>query len=280
MIVLGCNGFSRSAAFFDAYFGSRGIDRHLLMGHDASAALFKDGVLVAAAEEERFSRVKKTSDFPHRAVHYCLREAGLSVHDIDRVAVPWDCGDGWISAIFAHLFAGEGQLEQKMALFEKLKTMYLQVASHATVMADFNQHMGTHFGRERFVFVPHHLAHMMCGYFVGGMRDTAFLVTDGQGESYSAIMGEINRDGFEVFDRVSIADSLGVLYRKFTRYLGFTPNSDEYKVMALASFVTSPPDYTLADFIALLPEGRYQVKVPDDTDGHTDYYQFFESHCG
>lgn len=280
MIVLGYNGFSKSAAFFDAYFGSRGTDRHLLMGHDAGAALFKDGILTAAVEEERFDRIKKSSDFPRQAIDHCLRHAGVAVDDIDLIAVPWDCGEQWISAIVSHLFAGHGPLGSKIDLYEKLKTLYFQVASHEAVMEDFNRRMGTDFGAERFLFVPHHLAHMAGGYFVGGCRDSAFLVTDGRGEAYSAILGEIDRDHFDVFDHVSIQNSIGILYRNFTRYLGFTPNSDEYKVMALASFVKEPPVFEQDDFIELLPEGRYRIKVPDDNDGHTDYYRFFAERFG
>ncbi len=280
MIVLGCNGFSKSAAFFGAYFGSVGNDRNLLMGHDASAALFKDGVLIAAAEEERFNRIKKSPDFPEQAVRYCLQEGGVSVEDVDLVAIPWDCNEAWISGIFSHIFRGEDKLEKKVELYEKLKTMYYQVASHETVIQDFNCRMGTDFGPERFVFVPHHLAHMMAGFYVSDLRPSAFLVTDGRGEAFSASLGEIDRDGFHIFDNVSIPNSLGVLYRKFTRYLGFTPNSDEYKVMALAPFVKQDPGYDVEAFIELLPEGRYQLKVPDDVDGHTDYYRFFEAYFG
>ncbi len=280
MIVLGYNGFTHSAAFADAYFGSRGIDRNLLTGHDAGAALFKDGVLVAAAEEERFTRCKKTSAFPENALQYCLKEAGCSVEDVDYIAVPWDFSEEWISTLASNIFQGQGSFSDKLARFEKQKSFYLHVASHEKMREDFNGNMGTDFAAEQFVFVPHHLAHMFCGFFLSGMEASAFLVTDGRGERYSSIMGEINRDGYEVFDTVSIADSIGILYRQFTRYLGFTPNSDEWKVMALGAFVDAPPAYDVEKFLTLLPNGRFKVRVPGGMGGHSPYYRFFDDYFG
>ena len=279
MIVLGYNGFSNSAAFFDAYFGSRGKDRHLLMGHDAAAALFKEGILVAAAEEERFSRIKKTSDFPGHAIRYCLQEAGIAVTDIDYVTMPWDCNEKWLNDLLIAILQKEGTLLEKLELLGKMKSFYFQVASHEKVIEDFNSNMGTDFGPEKFIFVPHHLAHVMCGFFLSEMKESAFLVTDGRGEAYSSIMGKIDRNHFEIFDWVSISNSIGILYRKFTRYLGFTPNSDEYKVMALSAFVQSPPQYDVNQFIEFLPNGRFKIVLPGGDD-HLSYYRFFEKFFG
>lgn len=280
MIVLGYNGFTNSAAFSDAYFGSRGIDRNLLTGHDASAALFIDGKLVAAAEEERFTRRKKTSAFPKNAIDYCLSEVGISVADVDCIAVPWDFSEQWISSLAGDIFRGERSFSDKLEMFEKMKSFYFHVASHGKMTEDFNGCMGTNFGAEKFVFVPHHLAHMLCGFFLTGMeKRTAFLVTDGRGETWSSIMGEIGKDNYKIIDRVGIPDSIGVLYRKFTRYLGFTPNSDEWKVMALGAFAEPPPDYDIRRFIELLPAGRFKIRLPDDS-GHTAYYRFFEAYFG
>ncbi|RKZ77160.1 MAG: hypothetical protein DRQ57_00905 [Gammaproteobacteria bacterium] len=125
MIVLGYNGFSHSAAFFDIYFGMRGIDKHQLAGHDASAALFKDGILVAAAEEERFSRIKKTSDFPKNAINYCLAEAGISLKEVDYIAIPWDFNEQVVSETVRDIFGADlGGLSKQFQAFEQVKNMY------------------------------------------------------------------------------------------------------------------------------------------------------------
>jgi carbamoyltransferase len=279
MIVLGFNGFSQSASFFDAYFNSRGRDQNLLIGHDAGAAIFKDGILIAAAEEERFSRIKKTSNFPKHAINFCLKEAGIALADVDKIATPWDFNEQWITNKFSKIFQNKSNFSQKLALFEKMKTYYMQVVSHQTMIRDFNLNMSTNFKQEQFVFVPHHITHMMAGFLLSGMQESAFLVTDGQGEDYSSVMGHISKEKFEIFDHVDINNSIGILYRKFTRYLGFTPNCDEYKVMAMGAFVDQAPDYDMNHFIELLPKGKFRIKLPTQR-GHTAYYHFFEQYFG
>ena len=90
MIVLGCNGFSRVSEFFSERLGATGINKHYLLGHDAAAALLIDGRLVAAVEEERLNREKKTTDFPAKAIDWCLEEAGITFDDVDLFAFPWN----------------------------------------------------------------------------------------------------------------------------------------------------------------------------------------------
>jgi len=279
MIVLSYNGFSKSSLCFDMYFGMRGIDRNRLAGHDAGAALYIDGKLVAAAEEERFSRIKKTSAFPKLAIEFCLQQAGVSLRDIDLVTFPWDFSENVISAMFADILRAPIPLSQKLETLDKWKSIYFHVLSHNTVIEDFNCGMKTDFSADKFLFVPHHAAHLLCGFLVSGMRDSAFLITDGLGEDSSAIMGEIKRGGYRIFDEATlgIPDSIGILYRKFTRYLGFMPNNDEYKVMALGTFAKSPPDYDMGLFMELRPGGKVKLKVPH---GDLEYYRMFDEYFG
>lgn len=282
MIVLGYNGFSNAATFFDAYFGRRGRDRNRLIGHDAAAAIFKDGVLVAAAEEERFNRIKKTSTFPTNAIRYCLQSCGVTLDEVDYIAFPWDYTDAMMSEIFARMFQAPGTLEEKLQRFNDLRSLYMNLISPRRVIDDFNLSLHTDFPREKFVFVPHHLAHVMTGFFVSGMEESAFLITDGRAELLSSIMGTINRDGYTIFDESSIGlpNSLGILYANLTRYLGYTPNSDEYKVMALSSFAQNPPAYDFEQVISLLPEGTYRLHVENNAGNVLAYYKFFEDFFG
>ncbi len=279
MIVLSFNGFTHAARCFDIYFGARGIDRNRLAGHDAAAALFIDGQLVAAAEEERFTRIKKTSAFPKNAIEYCLRQAGISLAEVEHVAFPWEVCEDTISAILADTLRAPLPLANKLELVDKLKILYFQVFSHEAVIKDFNCQMKADVAADKFIFVPHHIAHTLCGFLVAGTEKSAFLISDGEGETASSIMGEIRRDGYTVFNEatVNIPNSMGILYRKFTRYLGFMPNNDEYKVMALASFANAPPPYEVAKFMELLPNGQIKLKVPDSD---VEYYKFFDNYFG
>ncbi len=282
MIVLGYNGFSNAAPYFDAYMGRRGRDRNRLIGHDAAAAIFKDGVLVAAAEEERFNRLKKTSRFPKNAINYCLRECGVTLADVDYVAFPWDYTDGMMSEIFGRLFHGPGSLEMKFQRFNELKSIYFNLISPHRVLEDFNLSLRAEFEPEKFVFVPHHLAHVMTGYLMAGLEESAFLITDGRAELFSSVMGTVGRNGYEIFHESSIgmADSIGILYANITRYLGYTPNSDEYKVMALSPFVQKPPDYDFSRFIQFLPDGKFKLLVENQAGAMLAYYKAYEDFFG
>lgn len=279
MIVLSFNGFSKASACFGIHFNARGIDRNRLAGHDAAAALFIDGKLIAAAEEERFSRVKKTSTFPKQAIEYCLREGNLSLRDVDYIAFPWDFSERVIADSFTDILQSPAPLAKKLELIDKWKSIYFHVFSHDRIIEDFNCHLKTDFSADKFIFVHHHVAHTLCGFLISGMQKSAFLITDGRGETSSSIMGEISRDSYRVFDEatLSIPNSMGMLYRKFTRYLGFMPNNDEYKVMALATFAKSPPDYEVDKFMELLPNGQVKLKIPDSD---VEYYHFFDDYFG
>jgi carbamoyltransferase len=282
MIVLGYNGFSNIAAYYNANFGRIGKDRHRIIGHDASAALFKDGILVAAAEEERFDRVKKSSAFPKNAINYCLQEGGISIEDVDYIAFPWNFDENIVSKILADILLGEGNLHDKIVTFEKFKNLYIGLVSPGKIMNDFNLNFNTDFDPGRFVFVPHHFAHIMTGFYVSGMEKSAFLITDGRGETLSSIMGEIDHHSVKLFEAssISIQDSIGILYTKFTRYLGFVPNCDEFKIMALSTFSKSPPGYDFSKIIKFLPNGRFELQISKDQHNDAVYYKFFRDFFG
>ncbi len=282
MIVLGYNGFSHAATYFDAYMGRRGRDRNRLIGHDASAAIFKDGVLVAAAEEERFNRIKKTSTFPRNAIRYCLQACGVTIDEVDHITFPWDYTDAMMSEIFGRLFQGPGTLEEKFQRFNDLRNLYVNLISPRRVMEDFNLSLQASVAPEKFIFVPHHLAHLMTGFYVTGLQESAFLITDGRAELLSSVMGTIDRQEYRIFSECSIGlpHSLGILYANVTRYLGYTPNSDEYKVMALSSFAQNPPEYDIEQVIELLPGGTYRLHVENNAGNILAYYRFFEDFFG
>ncbi len=278
MIVLGYNGFGRSAELFARLYRATGIDRNLLFGHDSGAALVIDGELVAAVEEERLNRKKKTSRFPEESLRWCLEQGSVTLDDVDLVAFPWhfsdDVLDRWIAEITDDRSASTGE---KFARLGRLAETYDAMFSPEAILADFHDHTGHRLDPDELVFVPHHIAHLMTGYHVAGGGDRAFLVSDGRAEWLSAIMGEVRDGELRVFDELSVESrhSLAMLFSVVTRYLGFVPNNDEYKVMGLAGY-GAPPEVNpfLVHVVDVGPDGAYQIPYP--ASAVPTYYELFD----
>ncbi|PXY27321.1 carbamoyltransferase family protein [Prauserella muralis] len=197
--------------------------------HDPAAALVVDGEIVAAAEEERFSRRKHGKEpvpfaaweLPEQAARWCLDTAGLSPADLDAVAYSYDPG------LVSHDVGGldEGG-------WEKLRTLYAQRAPSFLKTAL----PGLDPGIVR--FVRHHLAHAASAALAAPFGDCAVLTSDGRGEAESYLAGEYRDGKFEELAHQPLPHSLGLAYEDVTAHLGFRRSSDEYKVMALASYGT------------------------------------------
>jgi len=280
LITLGYNGFSQSAELFAKLYQRSGIDRHRVLGHDAGAALFIDGELVAAVEEERLNRTKKTSDFPERAVAWCLAEAGIKFSDVDRFAFPWAFTEEVVDCQLRAAAESDKPVAVRFDELRRLGELYRQLVSRDAILADFRQRTGYGLPAERLVLVPHHHAHLMCGYHLSDWEDAAFLVSDGRAELLSSIAGEIRDGKITVFDDmcVDIKNSLAMLYSKVTRYLGFMPNNDEYKVMGLSAYASvEPTSNPLLEHVITLHEGgRYSLNFANETLDEQTYYGMFD----
>ncbi|MCZ9340124.1 carbamoyltransferase, partial [Streptomyces sp. TRM76130] len=165
MIVLGCNGFTRGAELFAENFGAVGIEKHYVLGHDAGAALLIDGKLVAAVEEERLNREKKTSDFPVNAVKWCLEKAGIEFSDVDLIAIPWKFSDQVFDAMMAELAAAPMRPADKVLRLSHLGALFDGALGPDAITADFAARTGFTPDPDKMVFVQHHLAHVMTGYY-------------------------------------------------------------------------------------------------------------------
>jgi carbamoyltransferase len=194
--------------------------------HDPAAALVVDGQIVAAAEEERFSRRKhgkaavpfSTWELPERSARWCLDHAGLEPGDVDAVAYSYDPD-------LAFQPNGDITAEQ----WEGLRTLYARRAPLFLRSALP--------GLEAPVrFVPHHVAHAASAYLASGYPSCAVLVLDGRGERASSLAGHAADGELEVLAVQALPHSLGLVYEELTEHLGFLRSSDEYKVMALASY--------------------------------------------
>jgi carbamoyltransferase len=197
--------------------------------HDPAAALIVDGQVVAAAEEERFSRRKhgkqavpfSTWELPTAAAKWCLAEAGLTPSDIDAVGYSYDPA----------LMAGQpDDLEGLDAQWEYLRTLYAQRAPGflATALPGLDPAVVRH--------VRHHVAHAASTALASPQPDAAVLVVDGRGERTSMLAGVYRDHKLDVLASQSLPHSLGLLYESLTEHLGFTRSSDEYKVMAMGSY--------------------------------------------
>ncbi|WP_432944673.1 carbamoyltransferase family protein [Kribbella sp. CA-253562] len=208
--------------------------------HDPSAALVVDGRIVAAAEEERFSRRKHGKrpvpwsawELPEQAIRWCLDEAGLRPEDIDAVGYSFDpslCVD----------LEGLGVTDPGDAV----RTDYARRAPRflAAALPGFDP--------DKVRFVPHHVAHAASAGLAAPYRESACLVLDGRGERASHLAGRYDGPKLEILAAQDLPHSLGLLYEDLTEHLGFLRSSDEYKVMALASY--GKPRH-LADFRELV----------------------------
>ncbi len=195
--------------------------------HDPAVALLVDGEIVAAAEEERFSRRKhgkrpvpfSTWELPVAAAEWCLREGGVEAADLDVIGYSYD--PELAPAANGDLIASE---------WEGLRTLYAARAPR------FLEAALPGLDGERVQFVAHHLAHAASAYLAGPERDAAVLVVDGRGEQSSALLGHAQDGRLRVLATQQLPDSLGLRYEELTDHLGFLRSSDEYKVMALAAY--------------------------------------------
>jgi len=194
---------------------------------NASAAVVCDGRLVAAVEEERFNRVKYAAGFPAQAVRYCLEEAGLTLANIDHVAVPRNpyarLGTKLLYAIRMPSFArGRVKVLRKFTgVREALAQMFDK--DPAELKATFHR-------------VEHHLAHLASAYFVSPFERAAVLSADGLGDFASTMWGTGEGSSLRVDGSIAFPHSLGLYYTAVTQYLGFLKFGDEYKVMGLAAY--------------------------------------------
>ena len=196
--------------------------------HDAAAAILKDGMLVAAAEEERFSRKKHDSSFPEHSIRFCLKEAGIEARELDYVVF----------------------YEKPFVKFERIVKTTLQTvpASLDVFRRGMNSWLldklwveeiiGSELGvpKEKIFFADHHQSHAASAYYCSGFDDAAILTVDGVGEWCCGSIGWGRGSEMHLTHEIRFPHSLGLLYSAFTAFLGFQVNEGEYKVMGMAPY--------------------------------------------
>ncbi|MEO0651676.1 MAG: carbamoyltransferase [Planctomycetota bacterium] len=193
--------------------------------HDSAAALVKDGVLVAAAEEERFSRVKHDSGFPELAIEFVLEMGGLTLDDVDHVV--------FYEKPFVKF---ERMLITAMATFPRSAAVFREsmqrwVSDKLWIKSMMLKRMGI--PSSKLLFADHHMSHAASSYFTSPFEESAILTVDGAGEWSTATYGVGKGNKIEIIKELRFPHSLGLLYSAFTAYCGFEINEGEYKLMGM-----------------------------------------------
>jgi carbamoyltransferase len=223
--------------------------------HDSAAALVVDGDIVAAAQEERFTRIKNDPAFPTHAIAYCLREARLTPEQLDYVAFydkPYLKFGRLLETYLSYAPIGFSSFIRAMPLWLKQKLHMPRT---------IRQGIGGN-TKAPLVFLDHHQSHAASAFFPSPFSEAAILTLDGVGEWSTTTMGTGRDNKIELFDQLKFPHSLGLLYSAFTYYCGFKVNSGEYKLMGLAPY--GNPIYKEAIYKHLLdlkPDGSFWMNM-------------------
>ncbi|HEU0157228.1 MAG TPA: carbamoyltransferase [Stellaceae bacterium] len=226
--------------------------------HDSAAALVEDGRIVAAAQEERFTREKYDSRYPANAIAYCLSEAGIDLEDVDHIAFydkPFLKFERLLETYLAFAPSGFRSFRMAMPLWLKDKLFQKRKLSEKLQASapDFDW-------QNRLLFSEHHLSHAASAFFPSPFENAVILTMDGVGEwaTTSAGLGTGNR--ITLLKEIHFPHSLGLLYSAFTYFTGFRVNSGEYKVMGLAPYGEPRFAQTILDhLIDLKPDGSFRL---------------------
>ncbi|HUE80795.1 MAG TPA: carbamoyltransferase C-terminal domain-containing protein [Pyrinomonadaceae bacterium] len=212
---------------------------------DSAATLIKDGEIVAAAEEERFSRRKHHSGFPYQAMQYCLDEAGIKVADVQHIGLywkPWVLRHKAMQALKSAIISRDMFKARVDRGIGQVGESYLGMLRHPRLIR-------RHYGPSgfRFHFLEHHQCHAASAFFVSGFEHAAIMTWDGTGEDTTTLFSQGAGNRLKVLKRIKLPHSLGQFYSAVTNFIGFDMfGGDEWKVMGLAAY--GKPEYY--DFFA------------------------------
>lgn len=221
--------------------------------HDSAACLLKDGIIVAAAQEERFTRIKHDASFPVNAIAWCLKYAGITAKDLSIVSY-YDKPFQKFERLLETYLAG---VPQGIPSF--LKAMPVWLKRSLWIPEILRKEIGF---RGTLLFCEHHESHAASAFFPSPFEQAAIITTDGVGEWATTSVGVGNRSRIVLNEEIHFPHSLGLLYSTFTGYCGFRVNSGEYKLMGLAPY--GKPRYVqtiLNELIDLKEDGSYRLNL-------------------
>jgi carbamoyltransferase len=219
---------------------------------DSSAAIFKDGVMIAATEEERFTRIKHWAGFPALAIRFCLQEAGISLKDVDYITIGRDPKAKLGNKITylvknPYLIAGAFKRYKNSKEVTSLEDEFKKIdpsLPFATI-------------KEKIKNIEHHRSHLASAFFASPFDEAAILSIDGSGDFTTTMIAVGRGNKIEVLDSVDFPVSCGLFYTAFTQFLGFPHYGDEYKVMGLAPYGEAKYIDKVKKLLRFLPNGLY-----------------------
>ena len=222
--------------------------------HDSAAAIIKDGDIIAAAQEERFTRKKYDAGFPENAIKYCLSEAGITADQLDHIVFydkPFTKFERLLETYLAFAPKGFKSFAASMPVWTKDKLF-----QKTMIVKELESLFGKQVKwREKLLFSEHHLSHAASAYYPSPFDEAAVLTMDGVGEWTTTSLAMGRGNNLAVHKEIHFPHSLGLLYSTFTYYTGFKVNSGEYKMMGLAPY--GEPKY--ADLIK-----KHLINIAED----------------
>jgi len=228
--------------------------------HDSAAALIKDGEIIAAAQEERFTRHKHDSSYPKNAVDFVLQEAGLKLSEVDHIAFyekPFLKFERLLETYLAFAPKGFQSFSMSMPLWLREKLFQKNL-----LMQYLKEHDQNFNDEKKLLFSEHHFSHAASAYYPSPFKDAVVLTLDGVGEWATTTVALGENDNLEIIKEIHFPHSLGLLYSAFTYYIGFKVNSGEYKLMGLAPY--GEPKYKkliMDNLIDLKSDGSFRLNM-------------------
>lgn len=248
MNIIGISGLHNSVSFKKREFPDLSSRQYrIAQGLDSAAALVTRDGIQAVAAEERFTGEKATGSFPVNAIQYCLDAAHILPDAVDYIA------HGFSYEPFHSFFYEQSEFTRKQ---------FAEVYSQEAQIRFIQEYLPNYNWADKFIPVPHHLAHAASTFYLSGFPEALILIADGMGEVHSMTIAVGKENQIEIIKQVPALHSLGIVYGVFTLYLGFYMNLDEYKVMGLAPY-GNPRRYfsKLMDYIHLKTDGTYTIPL-------------------
>lgn len=222
---------------------------------DSSAALLKDGKLICAFEEERFTRFKHWAGFPRLAIQACLTDAGITLDDVAFITIGRDPKAHQMKKL-KRVLSGKANLSWLLERFKNMTKVNSLEQEFARAFPESHQSTAN-----KLIYVEHHRAHLASAFFASPYNEAALLSIDGFGDFSSCMRGTGKDSTIEVTDQVLFPHSIGLFYTAFTQYLGFQHYGDEYKVMGLAPY--GKPEFIneLRDILKLTDTGLFELNL-------------------
>ena len=223
---------------------------------DSSAAIFVNGEMIAAIEEERFTRIKHWAGFPIQAIEFCLKEAGITLQEVDQIAIGRDPKAKIFNKIIflaKHPISGFRAIQERLNNRKEIQGIAEPLAEHFSLdLAQIESKIN---------YVEHHASHIASAFFASPFEKAACLSIDGSGDFSTTMLGIGDGNHIQILDSLDFPHSLGLFYTAFTQFLGFPHYGDEYKVMGMAPY--GEPRYThlVEKLIKLTPDGLFRLDL-------------------